>query len=179
MICHSFPPLFISLSTHKGTPHETDRISKDSVAVSTIQENRLSFPAASAESSPSWPGAAVCCHHVPGRWCGPHVSAGPWRSPGAPSGLQCAEPCRPCSCSHSLQSRTPAAAASSVPQRAGATSRRNKTVVRTTSWALKPSRSHGKQSRGRGGSLSLDTVGWQMPAELFPAWRFLCLLPQK
>lgn len=178
MISHSFPPLFISQSTHKGTPLEIARNSKDSVPVSTLQENHLSFPAASAEHSPSWPGAAGCCHRVPGRWCGRRVSAGPWRSPGGPSAPQCAEPCRPCGCSRSPRSRTPAAAVSSVPERAGATSRRDKAVVRTNSWALTPCKSHGKQSRGRGGRLSLDTVGWQMPAELFQALGFLCLFPQ-
>lgn len=47
MISRSFPPLFISQSTHKGTPHETARTLKDSVVVSTPQENHLSLPAAS------------------------------------------------------------------------------------------------------------------------------------
>lgn len=39
--------------------------------------------------------------------------------------------------------------------------------MRTTARALKRSQAHGKQSRGRGGTLSLDTAGWHMPAGLF------------
>lgn len=54
----------------------------------------------------------------------------------------------------------------------------DKAAVSTSGWALQPSRPHGKQSGGTGGSLSLDSGGWQMPAELFQALGFLCLLPQ-